>query len=53
MCAARETCTWTIVRLVEKSLRTAQVIGIHLLSEKAICSGASGVRALQVFARRA
>ncbi len=36
MRAARETCTWIIERPVEKRLRTAQAIGIHLLSEKAL-----------------
>ncbi len=29
-------------------MRTAQVIGIHLLSEKAMCSGASGVRVVSI-----
>ncbi len=36
------------VLLLEKKVKNAQVIGIHLLSEKAICSGASGVRAASI-----
>ncbi len=50
MRAARETCTWTIVRPGRKKVwePLPQAIGIHLLSEKAICSGTLGVCAASI-----